>query len=404
MKILFLVPYIPSRIRIRPYEFIRHLAKIGHSVTVATQFTNHDEENDLEVIKPYCEQILSVPISTTRSIINSILAIPTQSPLQSSFSWNPTLAKKALVLLNQSKDPKYDIIHVEHLRGVRFGLFLQKHVDIPIVWDSVDCISHLFRQSSISNPKRLQKLINKFELPRTEAFERKMLHQFNKILVTSSNDREALLGLNLPGSPVPPIEIVTNGVDLDYFHPGLSPRQPDTIVISGKMSYHANIHMVLHLIADIMPLVWRQRPQVKVWVVGKDPPDSIRTFSNDPRITVTGMVDDIRPYLQTATVAASPLGYGAGVQNKVLEAMACATPVVSSSLAVSALQVKQGQQVLVADQPSDFAQRILDVLENPSLAMSVGQAGRLYVESTHQWDGIAKHLQNIYTDLIVAGH
>jgi sugar transferase (PEP-CTERM/EpsH1 system associated) len=403
MKILFVVPYVPSRIRIRPYEFIRWLGRQGHSVTVATQWSQPEEQAHLEEIRPFCDQVFAVKLPRWRSFLNSAFALPGRAPLQSVYSWNPPLAQKLLTILDgKNSTPKFDLAHVEHIRGVQFGLFLTQYGKIPVVWDSVDCISLLFQQSAKSNPRRISRLLNQFDLPRTIAFERKIVHQFRRVLVTSPVDRQAFLDLQPAGAPVPKIEVVPQGVDLEYFtQADFNNREVDTVVVSGKMSYHANIRMVLHLVNEIMPLVWKQRPQVKVWVVGKDPSSEILQLAQDQRIIVTGEVDDMRPYLQKATVAVAPTRYGAGIQNKVLEAMACATPVVASLGAVSALQAKPGEDLMTAATPEEFAEAIINLLQNPTHANQIGQAGRWYVERQHQWVAIVNKLESIYTDVIV---
>jgi glycosyltransferase involved in cell wall biosynthesis len=149
-----------------------------------------------------------------------------------------------------------------------------------------------------------------------------------------------------------------------------------------------------------MPHVWAARPDVKLWIVGKDPTSEIAALAENPNVTVTGFVEDIRPYLQQATVAVAPLTYGAGVQNKVLEAMACATPVITTHQAISALQIEAGQDVLVADQPEQFAQTILNLLNTPQQQEQVGQAGYRYVHTQHHWPNIVARLENIYQNAI----
>jgi polysaccharide biosynthesis protein PslH len=139
---------------------------------------------------------------------------------------------------------------------------------------------------------------------------------------------------------------------------------------------------------------------VKVYIVGKDPSREIKSRADDPRIIVTGTVDDIRPYLQKATASVTPILYGAGIQNKVLEAMACATPVVSTPQAISALSIKPGQEVITAQDPEDFARAVVCLLNDPSLQGKVGRAGRRYVESNHMWGKIVEDLANIYTEAI----
>ncbi|NIW43885.1 MAG: glycosyltransferase, partial [Gammaproteobacteria bacterium] len=117
---------------------------------------------------------------------------------------------------------------------------------------------------------------------------------------------------------------------------------PETVVITGKMSYHANITMAVYLAEEIMPRVWAERPGVQLEIVGKDPSPEVQNLGEHKNVSVIGGVPDLRPYIQKATVAAAPILYGVGIQNKVLEAMACGTPVVVTPQAVSAIDVNDG--------------------------------------------------------------
>jgi glycosyltransferase involved in cell wall biosynthesis len=193
--------------------------------------------------------------------------------------------------------------------------------------------------------------------------------------------------------------VLPNGVDLNYFRPDRSmPREPKTLVISGKMSYHANVSMTLYFVKQVLPLVRSQHPDVKVIVVGKDPPPDIQSLAQDPNIVVTGTVQDIRPYLRSAAVAVVPLTYGAGVQNKVLEAMACGTPVVATPRSVSALEVEAGEEIFTADGEQHFANATCHLLDDPALRERTGLAGRAYVERCHNWVDIAGRLETLYEE------
>jgi glycosyltransferase involved in cell wall biosynthesis len=192
--------------------------------------------------------------------------------------------------------------------------------------------------------------------------------------------------------------VLPNGVDLGYFSPAENGERDDqTVVLSGKMSYHANISMVVGFVEDIMPHVWEKRPDVKVWIVGKDPSPRLLAYAQNQNIQVTGTVDEIRPYLTKATLSAAPISYGAGIQNKVLEAMACATPVIASQQAVSALGVEVGKEIVVADDPLDFAKKVISLLDDRERREIVGRAGRQFVERNHDWAVLAARLEGVYT-------
>jgi polysaccharide biosynthesis protein PslH len=408
MNILFVAPYAPNLIRVRPYNLVKHLSALGHHVTLITLWVDEEEREELrELDGRYCD-VHSVRIPRSRSILNAVRALPTRQPLQSVYSWHPALARKVLELAgNSGAGPKYDVVHVEHLRGARYGLHIKKHLSShlncpPVVWDSVDSISFLFRQAAGRSKSWFSRWLTRFELGRTERYEGWLLNQFDRVLVTSQADRQALLALTHSRVKSDShVTVLPNGVDLDYFDALRElTREEASLVVSGKMSYHANVTMAMHLVHNIMPIIWEHRPDVQLKIVGKDPSREILSLRSNPSITVTGTVTDIRPYLKKATVSVVPIMYGAGIQNKVLEAMASSTPVVSTLQAVSATSAVLGQDVLVADNEQSFAREVLCLLEDPDKRQRVGQAGRRYVEAHHHWSNIAKRLEELYIEAI----
>lgn len=405
MKILFVVPYVPSLVRVRPYNFIRFLFERGHQITLATLWTDNEESGDLERIKPFCQQVVAFRLSRIASYKNALLALPGKAPLQSVYSWDAGFARQLVNLIQKENAAEpFDVVHVEHLRGARYGLYIKKTLkdgsrseDLPVIWDSVDNISKLFRQASAHSRKLSRRLLTQFEWQRTRRYEGYLVDQFDRTLVTSPWDREAFAELLTDGARISQIQVVPNGVDLDYFQPGNETmRDPASLVISGKMSYHANVSMCLDFVSQTMPKIWERRPDVKLCLVGKDPPAEIRELTRNPSITVTGTVEDIRPYLQKATIAVAPLTYGTGIQNKVLEAMACATPVVTTPQAVSALKTTPGADVMVGKDSDELSTIILNLLGDSDARLHLGEAGRRYVEMYHCWQDIVGQLEMIY--------
>jgi sugar transferase (PEP-CTERM/EpsH1 system associated) len=403
MRILFIVPYAPNLVRVRPYQWIRNLTAAGHQVILGTLIAEFKERQDIQNLKEDCEQVVACEIKKARSIFNCLAVLPSQKPLQYVYSWEPKLAK-ALGEIVLQRANEIDVIHVEHLRGAVYGKYLnelmkKEKLSIPIVWDSVDSLTHLFRQSAKYSKKLTKRWFTYFELFRTEKYESYLAKYFNHVLVTSQKDRDVFLSLTSKTKDLEDekITVISHGVDLEYFHPIEEDlREANTLVVSGKMSYHANISMALYLIDEIMPLIWAKQPEVKLWIVGKDPDREIIEKGRDPNITVTGMVPDLRPYLQKATIAVAPIVYGAGIQNKVLEAMACGTPVVTSPQALTALTAKPGVELELATNPKEYAEKILILLKHSDERQKLGNAGRLFVEKNHNCADLTKKLVEIY--------
>jgi glycosyltransferase involved in cell wall biosynthesis len=398
VNVLFVVPYVPSLVRVRSYNLVRRLSARGHRVTVATLWTNDGELADLEALRRECDQVRAFHLPAWRSFGNAVRALPTADPLQARYSWSDALMADIAAMASG-----HDVVHVEHLRGVRYGLRLRDlDPTTPVVWDAVDCITHLFDQSVRGRRDRVGRWINQLELARTRRFEASLVCAFEQLLVTSPVDKQAFLALSPEGlSREHRIAVVPQGVDLEHFTPGVGARESDTVVFSGKMSYHANETAALHLVQDIMPRVWARRPATRVVVVGKDPSRRLREqVARLPQVSVVGGVPDLTPYLKRAAVAAVPVVYGAGCQTKVLEAMASATPVVATPQAVSSLKTDAGQNVVVAETPTAFADGLLELLDDPRRQRAIGVAGRRYVELHHGWDRLASALELIYEALV----
>lgn len=397
MKILFVVPYVPSLVRVRPYQLIQGLMKRGHTVRVMTLWSNDSERKELERLGNLASGVSGRPLVGLRPYWNTFRALPTREPLQAAYSWQPDLAKEI-----RRHVAEFDIVHVEHLRGARYGLSLKNGREnrTPIVWDSVDSIGELFQQASDNGNSLLTRMISRFELHRTKRYEAYLLGQFDRVVVTSANDAAAMRRINSNGAD---ITVVPNGVDLKYFTSETAgTRRPSAIVMTGKMSYHANVAMAHHFVREVLPLIWAERPRIHLWIVGKDPPRSVRNFGRNAQIQVTGTVPDIRPFLRTAALAVAPAPYAVGIQNKVLEAMACETPVVASPQAVAGLSAQHGRHLLVAESAEEFSAAVLSLLADSGIRKALGRSGRRYVEEQHRWSDSVEQLEGVYGELIGA--
>ena len=426
LNLLMIIPYAPTLIRTRPYNLLKGLLRNGHKVTLATLWENEAERKALDEWRALGANVLACELTRKRKLINLILALPTRKPLQSVYCLEPKLLQliQENWLEQSNKGEKYSAVHIEHLRGAQYGLAIKQwiqhldkieaHTRQPLfVWDSVDCISLLFEKAARGSRSLFGRIATSVDLPRTRGYEGWLVNQFDHTLVTSEIDRDALGELGDVHQSKhakkyqvkiskPPITVLPNGVDLETFIPNYGERKKATIVMTGKMSYHANVTAVFYLVESVMPLVWEKCPEAKVQIVGANPPADIRAMASryPGNVDVTGTVPSVAAYLREATLAAAPIAYGVGIQNKVLEAMACATPLVCTSQAVSALKAKPGHDLLVCDSPDELAHDILRLLSDSVLCNSVGAAGRHYVEAWHSWAAIVMQLEEIYQAVV----
>lgn len=395
LRLLYLVPYAPTPIRTRPYHLLREFIRAGHTVTLASLYAEENEYGALAQWRAAGVETLAAHLSRPRAMTNVLRGAFTTAPLQAAYCWQPALMQTVLQALEQST---FDAIQVEHLRGAWYGLHIQEffkkqHWQIPVIWDSVDCITHLFEQASRASTKRASRLMSRVELGRTRAYEKKLARAFARTTVVSTHERDAFCEI-LEGD-CERVTVVPNGVDVEFFTPPSSPRDAATILFSGKMSYHANVTAAFYLLDEIMPQVWELMPHARVEIVGQNPPSVLQRRANE-RVSVLGYVPDMRPYLHRATVACAPIRYGAGTQNKVLEAMACGTAVVATPQAIAALDAQSERDVLVGTDPANLAAQLVRVLTDGLLRSRLEQRGRQYVEQNHLWQRSANLLTNVY--------
>jgi sugar transferase (PEP-CTERM/EpsH1 system associated) len=389
LRILYVLPYVPSLIRVRPYHLIRELAR-RHEIHVLAASTRL-ELPYAEHLRSFCSGVDVVPLRAGASAGSCFAAALRGEPLQAAVCRVPELERRLDAILAEHA---FDVVHVEHLRAAHLRPRIPS--GLPTLFDSVDCISLLLDRARRASHSLWQRVVAVLELQRTRAFEAGMLPRFDRVMATSTEDAAALQAL----APSIDVAVVPNGVDLDYFRPADEPREPATIVFSGKMSYHANATAALYFASKILPLIRTIRPDARLRIVGSGPPRSVRALSRDPDISVTGYLPDIRDGLRGAAVAVCPISVKVGIQNKILEAMAMGIPVVSTTRGIEGLGAVPGRDVMVADSPAEFAAHVGRLIGDPALGERVGQAGRRYVELHHRWDATARKVETLYTEAI----
>jgi sugar transferase (PEP-CTERM/EpsH1 system associated) len=389
MNILYVTPYVPSRIRVRPLQFIKALSQT-HQISLVSLLCNQYEQVLVQDVAEYCTSVELVRLPKWQAYTNCLRHLPTNIPLRVAYYQSPAFVRRIAKLLQVQR---IDVIHAELIKVVPALRAALSQVQVPSVYDSVDCISLYLEQQRQTTSSAPHKLFVSTELKKMRSYEHEAQKLFDNVVISASRDRDYLIEA---GGDPEHIHVVPNGVDTQYFVPSHKPRQPDSLVFCAKLDYYPNVQAVLWFCREVLPLVWKQRPQVTLSIVGNNPPPAINTLSNDKRIAVTGFVPDIRPYLGTATVALAPLQVAAGMQNKVLEALAMGTPLVATSAACKSLEVKHGKHLLIAKEPASFAEALLTLLEQPQQASDLAQAGRFYVEQHHSWESAGQQLSEIY--------
>jgi glycosyltransferase involved in cell wall biosynthesis len=233
---------------------------------------------------------------------------------------------------------------------------------------------------------------------RLKRYERHQASRFDRVILVNKEDSFDYKTLLNTAS----LDWVPSGIDVEAFRPsGEISRREGMIVITGNMFHTPNVDAVEHFCREIFPLVCQRVPSATLWLVGAGPVSRIRKWTRDSRIKVTGFVPDIRPFLQEAMVSASPIRLRIGTQTKVLEALACGTPVVTSRAGNHGIGAVSGEHLHVADDPGVFADKVVSLLRGEGWC-DMSKKGRRFVEDNFTWEKSVLKLEQILGQLVAA--
>jgi glycosyltransferase involved in cell wall biosynthesis len=242
-----------------------------------------------------------------------------------------------------------------------------------------------------------EKILNRWlfqeELRRIKNYEtQKVVNSCEYMTVVAQKDKTLI--------PSHKIEVIPNGVDINIFKPQKQNILRPTIIFSGNMSYAPNIHALNWFVKNCLPLIQTKIENVTLIIAGANPTKEIRNLTKQKGIVVTGFVDSMVDILNQANVAIAPMQSGSGMQNKILEAMATELPIVTTTLGLGSIQAQPEQEILVTDNPKQFAQYIVELLNNPQWAKEIGKKARQFVISNHSWEYTLNQIEEIYSKIM----
>jgi sugar transferase (PEP-CTERM/EpsH1 system associated) len=262
--------------------------------------------------------------------------------------------------------------------------------ELPAVVDLMDVDSQKWRDYAARSWLPMS-MVYSVEAARVEALERRLGARAKALLVVSDAEAE-LLRKAAPGAPV---QVVPNGVDLEYFQ--TSGADGEGCVFVGALDYFPNVDGAVWFCREVWPLVRRQRPNERLRLVGRRPTDEVKRLGGVDGVEVAADVPDVRPYLAGAAVVVAPLRVARGIQNKVLEGMAMARPVVASPQALQGLRGRGELPLVEADGPEAWAEDVVALLGDATRCRALGEQGRRFVEGQHAWGPCLAGLDEVLT-------
>ncbi len=337
---------------------------------------------------PYFGQVQLFPMPASRQLtyLRRALLPGARFPRRAEQASSPEMWQAIQRLTAQNH---YDVVHL--FGGVQVYEYAHVLGDLPALITPYESYSLYLRRvvesQSLSLKQRLQ-----YRLARH--FESWMFTPYQRVVVVSEADRGELKSIN----PVLPIEVIPNGIDLYHFRRPRVGKRAKALLFVGNYEYAPNVEAALRLAHEILPQVRQQEADVRLWLVGNAPPPELQALANE-HIKVTGRVPDVRPYLARASVFACPLSLGAGIKNKVLEALALGLPTVVTPLSVDGIHVEHERDVLIAD-TNHFAETVVRLLRDTALQQQLAENGRALIEREYSWDRVAEMYMRLYETLL----
>jgi len=401
-RILFLTPQPPfppqQGTAIRNYNLIRQVAR-RHDVRLLTFGSSEGRSSDLGPLQGLCSEIRTFP-PPSRSWPQRVWSLLTSTKPDLHHRMRSEAFRVAVEETWQANRP--EVVQIEGLEMAQYGMGLREWTrgQAPLVIFDAHNAEYVLQQrifeTDVRRPRRfLGALYSLVQWRRLRSYEARACRAADQIVACSRADAEALRAL------VPGLEtvVVPNGVDTDAYRPGVvapAPLGDCALVFCGKMDFRPNVDAVLWFVNGVWPTVRAACPSAGFFIVGKDPHPRLAHVADVPGVTLTGFVEDVRPYTAAASVVVVPLLTGGGTRLKVLEAMALGKAVVSTTLGCEGIHAEPGAEVLLADGPDPFAQAVVELLQDRERSQRLGTAARAFVEANFDWSMVAKPLYQAY--------
>jgi glycosyltransferase involved in cell wall biosynthesis len=355
-----------------------------HRLTLVAPAPNGSEVTTIASLRPLFQEVHLVPRRTwTPALAGSVEPL-----IAGRVRWFPGLDLAAARALAHAIAGLggYDLVHVRQLPMAEFGRAARARGRLLELVDSETLGAE--RTSPMTARSRLRARI-------AEHVERRAIRDFDAVTTVAEADAVRVRALD----PAVRVEVVPNGVDTAYFRPEASKAAVSaSLVFVGAMSYPPNVAAMRYFTSRVLPVLRARNRDIRLTIVGRDPSAAVLAMASSS-VEVTGVVDDVRPYLAASCIFVAPMVSGSGIKNKVLEAMAMARPVVATSLAVEGLPIRNGENALVADDAQAFAAAVQQLLDDPDRAERMARAGRELVQRDYTWEACAERYDRLYHEL-----
>lgn len=375
------VPYPPYRgDKLKIWNLAKRLSK-KHELHLYTIAQDQEELAYAETLKSVFKEVHIVYLPKWKSVVKTAFAVFGNLPFQVAYFQSKTFLN---LLTSALQNNHFDAIHIQH---IRMGWYFKNLPKQHAVLDLPDAFSLYWQRRKERAKWPWIKLFASIEQKRLFNMERSFLRQFPLTLVCSNEDC-AYLTAHAGGN----IRVLPNGVDTEVFHPRKQIKpEPLRLLFTGNMDYAPNVDAVTYFCYDILPHIQQKHPDVVFVIAGQRPVKRVLNLASDS-VIVTGFVKDISEEYAKASVVVAPLRFGAGTQNKVLEALAMGVPVVCTHVGFKGLGIESGEGAFMAKNTEDFITEVNRLLESDKYRENLAGKGMEKIVSTFGWDAVANQL------------
>jgi sugar transferase (PEP-CTERM/EpsH1 system associated) len=393
MNILFIAPRLPwpadTGGKIRTLNIIKQFLKFASLRLVCFSFEKGDDKWKEEMEKLGAQ--VTLVSARENSLLRKAWNINFEALPHSVIKYHSPQMHK--VLKDLIAGEPFDAVHIDHLHMAQFAGSIN---GLPCYLDEHNVEYKILERCCDIETSGMKKGIYRKQALKMKLYETKIIMEFKGVFACSPDDKKILNGLN-PRSV--PLYLMPNGVDIDYFKAPDSQEdgEVEALVFTGSLDWLPNDDAVSYFCGKILPLIWQKKDSVKLYVVGKSPSAMIKKLAGrDSRVIVTGRVDDVRPYVRPAKAFIVPLRIGGGTRLKILEAMSMSKAVVSTSIGAEGIEYTDGKNILIGDNPQDFADKVLGLMDDGLKSRQIGAEGRKLVCGKYDWDTIGRGLKEVY--------
>jgi sugar transferase (PEP-CTERM/EpsH1 system associated) len=394
MKLLVLSsrpPWPPTRADQMTVErMLRFLAERGVEVDLCCFVESENEDQELRAeLGPVCREIETVPLPRLRSYANTALSLPGQAPMQVAYYRSPEMERR---LGERVAREKYDLVYVHLIRMAEYA----RHLPLPkVIGLQISQALNLSRMvENVKDPAR--RLFYRIETNKVRPYEAALCHDFDRVFLVGERDVEELAKT----APVTNAIVQPHGQDVPSIdRVKQAQREAGALVMSGVMGTYTNVNAATWFARDVFPRIERAVPEASFWIVGRHPQREVQALARPPRVVVTGEVPDVYDWLLRAEIGVAPLRIGAGMQNKLVQAMASALPVVSTAVANEGIGARPNEHLLIRDDPDGFADAVIGLLRDREARTRIGGAARRFVETHWTWEAHFEEQLRVFQDV-----